>query len=569
MKIIPHAKAAQCLAHVIRLGATIMLAAAIHVSGAGSSPRPNVVLIMADDLGFSDLGCYGGEIETPNLDRLAREGLRLTQFMNGAICGPSRAALLTGMYAHRVGVAHNRTYSAPAYRRELSGDYVTLAEALKAGGYGTYMAGKWDLVRQENMHPDMDLSNWPNQRGFDHFFGTLHGTGSYWDPVTLVEDNRMFRAGKDFYYTEAIADKAVSYIQAATGPASANPFFLYVAFSAPHYPLHARPERIAKYHGRYNAGWDALRTARHERLETLGIIPRGTPKGERDVMCPPWENEPHQAGEAQRMEVYAAMVDHLDEGVGRIVEALRAAGVLDQTLIIFLSDNGASPEAHPNGRIERTGAIWTDRAIRPKTTDGRPIVAGNFVDRTPGTDDTYASYGSKWAHLSNTPFARFKYWVHNGGIYSPFIVRWPAMVRAKGQLSHAPAHIIDVMATCLDAAQVQRPLRKPSAILPMDGESLLPLLRGDKGSERTFFWEVEGNRAVRSGRWKLVSENPADWKSLRPYPQNGQWELYDLDHDRAETRNLAGQHPEIVRNFADRYDRWAKEVGVMPWQELK
>lgn len=553
-----------------RIFAAGVLVALLFAQLAPAADRPNIVLVMADDLGFSDLGCYGGEIETPNLDRLATRGLRFTQFHNAGRCCPSRASLITGLYPSRTGVGHMTTdLQFPGYRGELSGNCPTIAEVLKSAGYGTYMVGKWHLVLSQNMQPQGDHANWPNQRGFDHYYGNLSGTSSYWDPITLIEDNRPIRAAGDYYYTEVLSQKAVDYID--DGVRSGKPFFLYVAYTAPHYPLHARPERIAKYRGRFDGGWDVLRARRHARLIEMGLIPPDTPLSRRDEMSRAWEDEDHQNWEARRMEVYAAMVDHLDEGVGRIVRHLETKGVLDRTLFLFLSDNGGSAEAHPDGRVERTGQRWNDPAARPSTRDGRPVRIGNFFDHPLGADDTFGSYGAKWANVSNTPFRRFKSWVHEGGIATPLIAHWPGHISNRGGLSHDYGHIVDIMATCVDVAGAVYP--RPAAGRPpppeLDGRSLAPVLGGRNRDPRPYFWEHEGNRAVRLGRWKLVSEFPGEWATLRSYPQQGRWELYDIDRDRTETRDLATEEAGKAGELAGLYESWAGRAAVVPWAEIQ
>lgn len=539
-------------------------------AGAAPSARPNIILVLADDLGYSDLGCYGGEIDTPNLDRLAAHGLRFTQFYNAARCCPSRASVMTGLYPSRTGMGHMTSdLKLPGYRGEISGACPTMAERLRAAGYRTYMVGKWHLVLPGNMEPAGDHSNWPNQRGFDRFYGNLSAATTYWDPVNLIEDNRPIRAPPDYYYTEALAQKAIEYVDDAVR--SGAPFFLYAAFTAPHYPLHARRERIAKYRGRYDAGWDALRAARLARMVKLGLLPSGVTLAPRDETSPAWEDEREKKWEAQRMETYAAVVDHLDEAVGRVVDHLAARRILDNTLFLFLSDNGGSAEGHLQGLIERTGKPWRDPGARPTARSGAPVVLGEFPGRPLGADESYGGYGPKWAAVSNTPFRRFKSWVHEGGIATPFIVHWPGGIRARGAITPQVGHIVDLMATCLEVAGASagetRPGRNPAAA--SDGRSLVPLFLGRDRPAQPLFWEHEGNRAVRLGRWKLVSEYPGEWRSLRPYPNEGRWELYDLEHDRTETQNLAAAQPGKVRELERLYDSWAAAAGVVPWAQIQ
>jgi arylsulfatase len=545
----------------------LLLKAASTVRAAEFDHRPDIVLILADDLGFSDLGCYGGEINTPHLDRLAGRGIRFTQFYNAARCCPTRASLLTGLYPHQAGVGH-MTYDAgaPGYRGDLSRNSVTIAEVVGSAGYQTMMAGKWHV--SFNRGPDGDMSNWPLARGFDRFFGTLPGHGSFWDPAGLMEGNRRISADGDFYYTEAITASAVECIENAgkTG----KPFFLYVAYTAPHYPLHARDEYIRKYDTVYDPGWDVLRRTRYRRLSKLGIIDARWEHPTRDEASIPWAAEPHKTWQAHRMQVYAAMVEQMDVGVGEIVSALEKAGRLENTLLIFLSDNGASCEGHRDNKIERTGAPWTSSLIPKRTRDGRPVVPGDHPDLRLGPAHTYGSYGLRWASVSNAPFRRHKSWVHEGGIATPFIVHWPGQIKNGGFLCRWPAHVIDLMPTFVEVSQATYPkVHGDSTILPMQGSSLVRAFQGGLVGHKFLCWEHEGNRAVRKGKWKLVSEFPGTWKTFYPYPKSGAWELYDMEEDRGELDDLAAERPEVVEELAAIYERWAEASMVVPWEELE
>ena len=514
------------------------------------SKRPNIVLIMADDLGFSDIGCYGGEIRTPHLDSLAAGGIRFTQFYNCARCCPTRASLMTGLYPHQAGVGHMvdnpRPY--PGYAGDLSANAVTIAEVLKTAGYRTAMAGKWHVT------PVTDSRrNWPRQRGFDRFYGTIHGAGSFYDPATLVSDNELVKPDRaDYYYTDAIAERAAAFI--TEGAASGSPFFLYVAFTAPHWPLHAPESEVAKYKGRYALGWDRLRSERYRRMTAMGLIDRRWSLTPRDSTVPAWEQAPHRAWMERRMEVYAAQVDRMDQGIGRILASLRESGVDKDTLVLFLADNGGcAEELNP-----RPGS--RPRHIPEKTRDGRNVRAGNDPAITPGADDTYQSYGVGWANASNTPFRLYKHWVHEGGIASPLIAHWPAGItgRRRNSFSHQPGHLIDIMATCVDLAGARYPESfQGHRITPTEGKSLAPVFQGKKRTpHEAICWEHEGNRAIRQGDWKLVSRYP------------GGWELFDLKADRTELRDLAAAHPERVREMAARWDSWAARVGVVDWDKI-
>ncbi len=547
-----------------------MLVAAIALALSGcrdidAPPRPDIVLIMADDMGFSDLGSYGGEIGTPHLDRLAANGLRFSHFYNTARCCPTRASLLTGLYAHQAGVGHMMGDDGlPGYRGDLAANAVTIAEALREAGYGTYMSGKWHVTRHVGHWSGNDeltsTHNWPRQRGFDRFYGTIHGAGSFYDPISLTEDNEPVEltppddpATPVYYYTDAISEYAARFVRDhAEGARSDDPLFLYVAHTAPHWPLHALPEDIARYRGRYAAGWDAIRSERRQRLIELGLIDADWPIAERDPRVPAWEDVPGEERPwfERAMEVYAAQVDRMDRGIGDLVAALEETGRLDNTLILFLADNGGCAEV----LTER----WTGLAIPRQALDGSPVAVGNDLSVLPGPESSYQSYGPHWAHASNTPFRLYKHWVHEGGIASPLIVHWPARIADGGGIVSETAHVIDLMATALDAAGTAHPAdRAGRASIPVEGVSLLPAFQAQPLDREAVFWEHEGNRAVRSGKWKLVSRYP------------GEWELYDVLADRTEANDLAAAQPERVASLAALWNDWAARTGVVPWDEIR
>ncbi len=515
--------------------------------------RPNVVLVLADDMGFSDIGCYGGEISTPEIDGLARAGVRFSQFYNTARCSPSRASLLTGLHPHQTGIGILTQNDAPrGYAGTLNRRCVTLAQVLAAAGYSSALCGKWHLSNQIRQPGDA----WPTRRGFDHFYGSLTGGGSYFQPGTLTRGETNIEAEAlrpDFYYTDAISDEACAFI--ADPRHGTQPFFLYVAYTAPHWPLHAREEDIARYRGKYDAGWDVLRSQRLQRLRAEGLVDGATALSPRDPTQPAWSEATHKAWQARRMEVYAAQVDRLDQGIGRIVAALRKAGRLDNTMFIFLSDNGASAEPLPP---DGDAAAFRQRRpdlTRLATRDGRTVGIGNDPSVTPGGEDSFASYGPAWANLSNAPFRRYKRWTHEGGIATPFIVHWPAGGLCNGSIVRAPAQLVDVMPTVLEATGATYPRQHAGQdIQPPEGRSLLSALRGQGAPDATLYWEHIGNAAIRRGRWKLVREQPQPW------------ELYDIEHDRCEQSNLADRHPDIVRELADAWQAWADRVGVVPWE---
>jgi arylsulfatase len=518
-------------------------AAALH---GAPTQKPNIVLILVDDMGFSDIGCYGGEIRTPNVDALAKGGVRFTQFYNTARCCPTRASLLTGLYPHQTGVGHmvDNPKPFPGYTGDLNPNCVTIAEALKPAGYRTMMSGKWHVTPvTKSKH------NWPIQRGFDQYYGIIHGAANFFDPVTLTRNNDPAeRPGDDYYFTDAITDNAVSYIESAA--AAKQPFFLYTAYTAPHWPLHARPEDIERYRGRYKQGWDVLREERRRRQNELGIIDQKWPTTTRDSHVPSWADAPDKEWQQRRMEVYAAMVDRMDQGVGRIMEALRRTGQEQNTLVLFLADNG--------GCAEELGPRAGGLHVPSKTHDGRPVRVGNIPGVMPGAEDTYQSYGIPWANASNTPFRLYKHWVHEGGIATPLIAYWPGKAK-PGSISHEPGHLIDVMATCVDVSGAKYPAeRKGKPVTRLEGVSLRRAFTGGKLDRRdALYWEHEGNRAIRQGRWKLVSKHP------------DQWELFDLEADRTEMNNLAAKHADRVSQMSAQYEKWAQLAQVRPWDEVQ
>jgi arylsulfatase len=519
--------------------------------------RPNIVLILNDDMGYSDIGCYGGEIETPNLDRLAAEGLRFSQFYNTARCSPSRASMLTGLHPHQTGVGILTYDSGPeGYAGNLNHRCVTIPQALKANGYRTYMSGKWHVASSLKKPTD----TWPLQRGFDEFYGTIIGAGSFYDPNTLTRGNENVeheaQSDDAFFYTDAISDQAVRYVERHAAEHGDKPFFAYVAYTAPHWPLHAHDEDIAKYRGRFDKGWDALREERLDKLVRWGMLSEAWKLSPRDPTQPPWSEAEHKAWLARCMEVYAAQVDRMDQGIGRIVEALRRTGTLDDTVIIFLADNGACAEDIPED-VTIDELVNKLMIARARTRKGETVHFGNDPGRMPGPENTYQSYGTAWANLSNTPFRLYKHWIHEGGISTPLIVRWPRGVREPGAIRHTPGYLPDIMATILDLTGTAYPTEYGGhAIEPLEGTSLVPALAGGEVDRPPMFWEHEGNAAVRIGRWKLV----------RNYP--GPWELYDMDADRTELHDVAAQHPERVADMAAQYDAWALRCGVIPREQI-
>ena len=535
---------------------------------ASSADKPNIILIMSDDMGISDIGCYGSEIETPNLDKLAANGLRFTQFYNTARCCPTRASLLSGLYPHQAGIGWmmvDRGHD--GYRGELNRECITIAEALKTSGYGTYMAGKWHVTK--HISPDGPKNNWPKQRGFDRFYGTIHGAGSLWDPNTLTRDNTQmspdndpeYKPKKEWFYTDAISDQTVRYIEEHVKAKPNDPFFCYVSYTAAHWPMHARDEVIEKYKGKYDAGYKVIREARFKKMKQLGII-----KKDSKLSPQPWEwgRVKEEEWEIKCMEVYAAMVDEMDQGIGQIIETLEKNQKLDNTLILFLQDNGGCAEAFGRGKNKTTGPRAAEPSLPPmkkgdlqtrmipaQTRDGYPVRTGPGV--MPGPADTYIGYGLGWANVSNTPFREYKHWVHEGGISTPLIAHWPAGIKRKGELDHQPGHLIDIMATCIEIGGVSYPKKKDGIkIKPFEGKSLNTAFKGKKIKREALYWEHEGNRAIRKGDWKLVSK------------ENKPWELYNIKSDRSELNDLSKSKRDLVAELSKAYQDYADRANVSP-----
>ncbi|HEX73039.1 MAG TPA: arylsulfatase [Candidatus Hydrogenedentes bacterium] len=518
----------------IGAGAGALAAAALqgrgHPAPHSTGKAPNIVVILADDMGFSDIGCYGAEINTPHLDRLAANGLRFTQAYSAARCCPTRAALLTGLNPHQTGVGGmvSRIQDPPPpegpYQGYLNDQCVTIAEALRPAGYSTYMSGKWHVGERPE--------HWPRRRGFDRYYGLVSGASSYFEilpeerktRVMARDDERIFPEGDDFYMTDAFSDFAVECIGEHN---TERPFFLYLAYTAPHWPLHALPEDIAKYRGKYRIGWDRLREERYARLVEMGIIDPRWRLAPRDPDCPPWDDCDDKDEMDLRMAVYAAMIDRMDQGIGRVMDALRRRGMEENTLVLFMSDNGGCHENIDGRRLHKPGTRAGER--------------GSFV-----------AYERPWANASNTPFRLFKHWVHEGGIASPLVAHWPAGIQQRGELTHQVMHVTDIMATCLDLAGAQYPETfggKP--ITPLVGRSLAPIFRGEaREPHERLYWEHLGNKALREGNWKLVAS------------KTGDWELYDLEADRTELRDLSEKEPDRAAAMLRAWKAWADATGV-------
>lgn len=532
--------------------ATAALAPWHRSLGWGAQRRPNIVVVLADDMGYSDIECYGGEIPTPAINRLARAGLRFTHFHNAARCCPSRASLLTGLYPHQTGVGGMMADGGvDGYRGDLSAGTVTVAEALRTAGYRSYAAGKWHVTRF--LPPEGPRHNWPLQRGFDRYFGIITGAASYYEPDTLVRDNEPVEPGRGFFLTDAIADETVRFVREHCRSHRETPFFSYVSFTAPHWPLHAPARQIADHRGRFDAGWDVLRERRYRRMLEAGLVDARWRLSPRHEAVPAWADVPHKEWQLRRMEVYAAQVAAMDRGVGRIVRELEAQNVLDDTLILFLSDNGGCHE-ELTPSWENYFVRGKEKVARTRTRDGRRVQFTNDPGVMPGADDTYQSYGQGWANLSNTPYRLFKSSSHAGGVNTPLVAHWPARIAARGELRHQPGHLIDVMATCLDAAGAAYPEKREGHAIPApEGRSLLPAFAGAPLQRDALYFEHEGSRAVIADDYKLVA------RGARPG-----WELYDIKADRTELSDLAGAKPDVVEALGRQWTQWADRTGVFP-----
>ncbi len=526
--------------------------------------RPNIIIILADDLGFSDIGCYGGEINTPNLDYLAQNGVRFTNFYNTSRCCPSRASLLTGMYNHDAGIGEmTEDRHLPGYRGHLTDSVVTIAEVLKAAGYHTAVSGKWHVsntvvqstaeeqlkwLDHQSYHPFFSpVEQYPVNRGFEKYFGNIWGVVDYFDPFSLVSGTTPIKeVPKNYYHTDAINDTAARYVKELSQ--EGKPFFLYVAETAPHWPLMAPEEEIKKYKNTYTKGWQKIREARYKKMAALGLIDSTKTKLSPMQGEPSWQTNKDTAWDARAMAVHAAMVDRMDHGIGRILQALKDAGQLDNTFIVFLSDNGASAEVAANygPGFDRPG----------ETRDGQTIHYDTQKDSMPGDETTYSSIGPIWANVANTPYRYWKSESYEGGIHTPFIAFWPKGIQQpKGSFVNPVCHVMDLLPTCLQLAQAKYPKTfNGHSILPLQGISFLSSLQGRQEASHTELYnEHFGARYVRNGEWKLVS-----------LAKDTTWHLYKISEDRTEENDMASQHPNIVNKLAKQWQQWAKTNRVLP-----
>jgi arylsulfatase len=511
---------------------------------AESSARPNIVLILADDMGFSDIGCYGGDVDTPILDGLAADGLRFTQFYNTGRCCPTRASLMTGLYPHEAGLGH-MVYrdKGPGYHPALNRQCVTIAEVLRDAGYRTMMTGKWHVGHRKG--------EWPTDRGFEHFYGIHIHVDSYFkvlpgcpvyhnDKLVInptADPENVLHPDKEWYTTDVFTDWSLKFLDEAAD--DSRPFFLYTAFNSPHWPLEAPEQNRAHYGGKYDDGWETLRERKLMRMKKMGIVSETTELSPSN--CPQWSSLSQQDRDelAFRREIYAAQIERMDQNIGRIVAKLRELDQLDNTLLLFLSDNGCCAEG---GMF---GYQWQ------KNT------AANFTQWRKQSGRS-SSTGEAWSNASNTPFRMHKRWVHEGGIATPLIAHWPSRLSDRGQLCHQVGHVVDVMATCVDVADAAYPGSfQGRSTKSAPGKSLLPSLRDPTvKAPRTLFWEHEGHSAIRVGDWKLVTLDGTD---------DSAWELYDLSSVRTETENLADDHPQRVATMKRQWTRWASQANVLPW----
>jgi arylsulfatase len=563
-------------AHLGRITSAIACLLALVKAQDRQPARPNIIVILADDMGFSDIGCYGSEIETPQLDALAADGLQFTQFYNGARCCPTRASLLTGLYAHQTGIGWmvDSKKGSQGYQGDLNNQCVTIAEVLRGAGYRNYVAGKWHVTPLKRTEGKLQKHNWPMQRGFDRYYGTIHGAGSLWDPNTLVRGNELISPYADpdyqpkdgFFYTDAISDHAAKFVREHHEKHDAQPFFLYVSYTAAHWPMHARERDLAKHRGRYQEGFATVRARRLKKQRERGLIDKEWP-----LSAAPgsWDKVVDQAFEERCMEAYAAMVDSMDQGIGRLVASLRETGQLENTLILYLQDNGGCAEGYGRGKNANkppakradkptlpamAADALQDRMIPKQTRDGYPVRQGYGV--MPGAADTYVAYGRDWANVSNTPFRMYKHWVHEGGIATPLIAHWPAGINSAGTIRHEVGHLVDIMATAIELSGATYPSKlRGTETLPPEGVSLASVFAGnDRPTRAPIYFEHEGNRAVRDGKWKLCAKSP-----------RGKWELYDMQKDRVEANNVAATFPEITKRLVTQWEVWAERCHVIPW----
>ena len=506
-------------------------AAGLRASELGASEttsleRPNIVVILVDDMGFSDIGCYGSEIPTPNLDALAKGGLQFTQFYNTGRCCPTRATLLTGLYAHQAGVGHmTDDYGVPGYAGALNQQCVTIGDVASSAGYLSMITGKWHVGHK-------DRSMWPLSRGFERFYGVPEGGGFYFQVKqgrSIVKNNDVVASAEkplpdDWYSTDAWVEQGLHFVDEAI--AAKKPFLWYLAHNAPHFPLQATAEDIAMFRGKYQSGWDELSEQRYQRQLKSGLIDSSYPKTQRPDKVAAWDSltTAEQDRFDHMMAVYAACVYRMDRSIGILVQELKQRGQFDNTIILFMSDNGGCAESGPKGK-----------------SDGDPT-----------TPESNWFCGESWAWMQDTPFRKYKHYNHEGGIATPLIAHWPAGIQNGGSFCYEPAHLVDVMATIADLSGATYPTQhRGQAITPMEGISLKPTFTGQPLARGPLFWEHEGNAAIREGDWKLVRQGG-----------KGSWELYNLKTDRTEQNDVASEHKDLVGSLLTKWTEWAARCNV-------
>ncbi len=516
--------------------------------------RPNIIVILSDDMGYSDIGCYGGEAETPNLDKLASEGVRFSQYYNAARCCPTRASLLTGLYPHQAGIGFmtGKLGDTPAYQGYIKKEVKTIGDYFKEIGYTTIQVGKWHVGDQKNHTMPLD-------KGFDMSWSPTARV-NYWNTEECYENGEIRKLNQDekIYLTDLEGDKAIEYMEQASQ--SEAPFMMYMAFNAAHWPLHAKQKDIDKYRGRFLLGWEELQKERIRKIDSIGLVAYKSPELIKDESVPDWDSidqgdiypayhavssDQHDQDDWDlQMAVYAAQIDCMDQNIGKIIDKLKELGQYENTVILFLQDNGACAEG-----------------------------TGKNDTNTPGGPDSYISYGLPWANLSNTPFKMYKHFVNEGGISTPYIFHWPKGLHKKQKgtiVKNSFGHLIDIIPTCLDAAGEYAPESHKS----LEGQSLLPVIQGDAdNSDRTIFWEHEGNRAIRKGDWKLVSRYSDDFRFFKDWgwkkePRSKEWELYNISEDRWELNDLSDEKPELVKALKEEYQSWYTKVGAVPRKEI-
>ena len=507
---------------------------------------PNIILIMSDDMGYSDIAPYGGEINTPNLSSLAQNGLKFTQFYNSARCSATRASLLTGTYPHEAGIGHHtnppsdingHNYGTPEYAGKLSSNVVTIAEVLKESGFSTIISGKWHLSF-------FDKKQWPLQRGFEKFYGTIAGACNYFKPEAprlIFEGNNEIKiTNPNYYTTDAFTEKAIEFIDEVKDQNNEKPFFLYLSYNAPHWPLQAPKEDIDKYRGNYLKGWEKLREERYNRMIEMGIIDSSWKLSYDDIIS--WNSLSKEKRKEMdlRMAIYAAMVDRMDQNIGRLVDYLKRKKLYDNSIIMFLNDNGACAE--------------------------NDMLGSGPMEQLETKEGFLLSYGKAWANASNTPYRSYKHWTHEGGIGTPFIVHWPDGISKdlKGSTVNQYGFLPDIMATCLDLANAKIPkIFNGNKIKNHSGKSLNPIFKGSKEQihKEPIFWEHEGNKAVRLGDYKLVQ----DWEK----GIDDNWELYNISKDRTEQNNLIDSLPNKSKEMISMYNDWTEKIGVIPWSKIQ